>query len=268
MYTVVRFVLLLLPFALGIRLVKQLAGVRVNYRPKEEEAQWLTRVERISYGEGKVAWRAGQGPLVVLVHGYGGAAAQWYKMADRLVATGFSVVALDITAHGQSDGDSIMFRDFIDDIALLRDHLGEEVYAYVGHSAGGMCMMASRRIHDLQAEKFICIATPGYPYPPVRAVQEKLNPSADILEEYQDFIAGQFEGTWGELDRQIYDYRTGGNLLLVYGSRDRFLRSGDLETIGSYWPLARKLIIEDTGHSSVLRDEVCLEGVVEFLGGR
>lgn len=265
MLAVVRFVLFFLPVALGTRIVISLAGVRLKYRMKDEEAKWLERVERISYGKGKVAWRTGEGPLVVLLHGYGGCAAQLYKIADMLVKEGFSVVAPDITSHGHSDGEKIMFRDFIDDVAILRDHLGEEVYAYVGHSAGGMCMMAGRRIHGLQAKKYICITTPSYPYPPIRAVQRRLNPPASVLEGYKGFIASQFEGKWGELDRQIYDYLPEDNLLLIYDNKDRFLLPGDLEAIQAYWPSAQKLITQEAGHEGVLRDKVCLETILSFL---
>lgn len=264
---VLRMILFLLPGFLGSRLLVALAGKKFEYRYRDEEKDWLERVEQFSYGMGKYAWRAGQGPVVVLVHGYGGVAAQWYKIADMLVKAGYCVVAPDITAHGSTRGDKIRFRSFIDDLKQLEGVLNEDIYAYVGHSAGGLCMMAGRRVHGLKARKYVCIATPSYPYPPIKVMRKKIQPPEKVIGGYQDFLGRQFGCEWDDIVAHCFDFETGNNLLLVYDENDKYLEPGDLENIRQYWLEVKVLITTDAGHEQLLRSDVCIEKVGAFLQG-
>ncbi len=45
---------------------------------------------------------AGEGPLVVLLHGFTGAAAGWAPIVE-LLAPEFTTIAIDIVGHGASD---------------------------------------------------------------------------------------------------------------------------------------------------------------------
>jgi len=49
-------------------------------------------------------WALGQGPAVLLVHGWEGASGQFAPMALALAARGLRTVAFDLPAHGSSEG--------------------------------------------------------------------------------------------------------------------------------------------------------------------
>jgi len=55
--------------------------------------------ERIDLGDGLIAWRWGEGPAVLLVHGFEGNRAQFAAIIEALVERGFAAVALDVPAH-------------------------------------------------------------------------------------------------------------------------------------------------------------------------
>jgi haloacetate dehalogenase len=85
----------------------------------------------------------GEGPPLLLLHGYPQTHAMWHGIAGRL-AEHFTVVAADLRGYGQSDapaGDEghhlyskrVMARDMI---AVMRA-LGHERFALVGHDRGG-----------------------------------------------------------------------------------------------------------------------------------
>ena len=60
---------------------------------------------RIRFEGGELAvttW--GDGPAVLLMHGWGGARAQMTGFVDPLLAAGYRVVAYDQPAHGESNG--------------------------------------------------------------------------------------------------------------------------------------------------------------------
>jgi pimeloyl-ACP methyl ester carboxylesterase len=84
---------------------------------------------------------AGQGPLVILLHGFPDFWYTWRNQIPALAAAGFRVVAPDMRGYNQSskprgvvayDG-ALLARD----IAGLISHLGEERATVVGHDWGG-----------------------------------------------------------------------------------------------------------------------------------
>lgn len=83
-------------------------------------------------------WVGGDGPPVLLLHGYPQTAQMWHKIAPRL-AEEYSVVCPDLRGYGDSDKP----RDGYDKKTMARDMhelmlaLGHERYALVGHDRGG-----------------------------------------------------------------------------------------------------------------------------------
>ena len=98
--------------------------------------------ERIALGDDLVAWRWGRGPAVLLVHGFEGNRAQFGAIIAALVERGFSAVALDVPAHGESAGDELTAVKFIAAIERTLKRLGA-VHAVIGHSMGGAMSLYS-----------------------------------------------------------------------------------------------------------------------------
>ena len=87
----------------------------------------------------------GEGPPVVLVHGFGSSKEQNWKSTGwygSLTEAGFSVLAMDNRGHGQSDKprDPLMYHHdrMAEDVATVMDAAGIEAAAYVGYSMGGL----------------------------------------------------------------------------------------------------------------------------------
>jgi haloacetate dehalogenase len=86
----------------------------------------------------------GHGPPVLLLHGYPQTHVAWHRMAPVL-AREFTVVAPDLRGYGASIGpaggpphDAYSKRAMAGDVlALMRDELGFERFAVVGHDRGG-----------------------------------------------------------------------------------------------------------------------------------
>jgi haloacetate dehalogenase len=91
------------------------------------------------------AWVRGDGPPVLLLHGFPQTHAMWHRVAPRL-AEDFTVVATDLTGYGASGkpaatagherhGKRAMARDQVTAMAAL----GFERFAVVGHDRGARC---------------------------------------------------------------------------------------------------------------------------------
>ncbi len=83
----------------------------------------------------------GEGPALLLVHGFGGAKEDFFDQIDDL-ARDHQVLVPDLRGHGESDGPEdearYSFDRFAADLVNILDHLGLESVRLLGHSMGGM----------------------------------------------------------------------------------------------------------------------------------
>ncbi len=90
-------------------------------------------------GRGMAYHRAGNGPVVVMLHGIGGNAIQWRAQLEGL-SDEFTVIAWDTPGYGDSDdpdGDWSM-ADYAEQLARFFDHLGVDRVHVIGQSWGGV----------------------------------------------------------------------------------------------------------------------------------
>jgi len=268
--TLIKTLIRILPAAWGAHLVRKLTSQAQRPEVRPEQGAALQHAARISYGAraANVAWSWGSGPLVILIHGWNGRAAQLAPLASQLAEQGFRCVAVDITAHGDSGGEHPQWRHFIDDVTALTTALGSEVFAFVGHSAGGLAMMAARALQGLTARAYVCVCTPSHPFPPVRAVRERLNPPERVIARYREDLARQFETTWRELEQGRAFAGAGTELLLVYDRSDRFVDHREGDRIHSWCPGATLIKTAAHGHSRILAARELQQIVGEFLRDR
>lgn len=83
----------------------------------------------------------GQGPALVLVHGFGGAKEDFSDHLDELAA-GHRVITFDHRGHGESDApehaDAYSLDRLATDVVAVADALGIDRFRLLGHSMGGM----------------------------------------------------------------------------------------------------------------------------------
>jgi len=235
-----------------------------NYKATPEEEAWLHTGECVDFGKSRYAYLFGKGPIVILAHGWGGAASQWQAIGKDLVAKGYRVAALDFSGHGKSKG-VISFKNFATDIADLTAYLGTPVQAYVGHSAGGLGMMAARTLHNIIANHYVCLAVPAYPYPPIQAAHKKLKFSDKVLQAYQRLLAKQFSTQWENISAQCFQPDATGSLNLIYDCDDTYLSGSDAALIQGYWPNSNYLKTQGVGHLGILTSQSCIPAIADFI---
>ena len=137
-----------LPLALASRWAEQLFLTPPRQAITRHERETLSRgrFRRVRVGPHRVGtWRWGEGPAVLLVHGWGGHAGRLSRFVRPLTEAGFSVVAFDAPGHSSSDGKLCDLADFVRALrAVARDYGG--VAAVIGHSLGAAaCLLAMRK---------------------------------------------------------------------------------------------------------------------------
>jgi pimeloyl-ACP methyl ester carboxylesterase len=265
--TIARQAVKVVPDSTALAIVRGLA-TRTRRSPVSSLGQEaMAQATKLHYGQGSkhVAWAWGSGPLVLFVHGWGGSAAQMAPLAAQVAKLGFRSVAIDVTGHGASPENRTRWEYFLRDIAALSEALRADIYAYVGHSAGALTTMAARKLKGIRAQRYVCLCAPSFPFPPVRAIQEKLNPRQSILDRYKDYLASQFETSWRQLEAGNSYAGAGPEMLLFYDETDRYVSHSEGDRIKSLCPGARLIKTSTYGHVKILTAPEVVRAVGDFL---
>jgi microsomal epoxide hydrolase len=112
---------------------------------------------------------AGQGPAVVLCHGFPELAYSWRHQVRALADAGFRVIAPDQRGYGGSDApepvDAYGMEHLTGDLAALLDVLGVERAVFAGHDWGGFVAWAMPVMHPERCAGAIGVNTPYIPFP-------------------------------------------------------------------------------------------------------
>ncbi|MFD5744537.1 alpha/beta fold hydrolase [Streptomyces massasporeus] len=98
---------------------------------------------------------AGEGPPVVLAHGYGASLLEWNLVQATLVAGGHRVIVFDQRGHGGSTlgADGIGSVPMAQDYAAVLEHFDVRDAVLVGHSMGGFLALRAVLDHPAVARR-------------------------------------------------------------------------------------------------------------------
>src|SRR6266568_1853559 len=263
--TLAKFVVSVVPEATANSIIRSLAAVTQRPPISSSEQEAMAQASKMRYGENNVAWVWGEGPLVIFVHGWSGRAAQMAPLALHVANLGFRSVAIDVTGHGDSPKRHTRWEYFLRDIAALSRSLHEEAYAYVGHSAGGLAMMAARALKCIHVRRYACFCATSFPFPPINVIRKKMNPKETVLEDYKKYIAKQFETTWEQLQAGCSYANAGSDTLLFYDETDRFVDHSEGDRIQALCPGARLVKTSAYSHQKILAAPELAQTLGAFL---
>ena len=111
--------------------------------------------------------KKGQGPPVILVHGFNLDLNTWYTNIPTL-ARHFTVHAVDLWGSGYSTREALDygFPLFVEQLRLLLDHLGVSRASFIGHSMGGGTAVAFAAAHPERVDRLVLVASVGVPRKP------------------------------------------------------------------------------------------------------
>jgi pimeloyl-ACP methyl ester carboxylesterase len=112
----------------------------------------------------------GEGPLVVLCHGFPELAFSWRAQVPALAAAGFHVVAPDMRGYGASSApaavDAYALDSLCGDLCGLLDALGEESAIFVGHDWGANVVWGMAILHPERVRAVAGLSVPFVPRAP------------------------------------------------------------------------------------------------------
>ena len=177
------------PAALLVAVGASLLLLALHDRPPVTPGAWLAtasleaRHETVN-GHRLRYVRAGSGPAVVLVHGFGSSLYTWKDVIPALAAS-HDVVALDLPGFGESDQPAdLSFEDLPRAVLGLMDRLGIARAALVGNSMGGAAAALVAAESPDRVGALVLIDAAGFDLGPSerpRLVRFAMSPAAAVI---------------------------------------------------------------------------------------
>jgi pimeloyl-ACP methyl ester carboxylesterase len=118
---------------------------------------------------------AGEGPLVLLVHGFPELWYSWRHQLPALAAAGYHAVAPDVRGYGDTDKPheikDYAMREHVADLVGVLDALGEKQAVIVGHDWGSPMAWNSAVLHPDRYRAVAGLSVPYLPRGPMPPVQ-------------------------------------------------------------------------------------------------
>lgn len=246
----------------------------------------------------KITWkyrRMGNGPTLVLVHGYLGGSAQWDAQIEHLQDR-FDVIAADLP--GFADASAMQgvaqISDFATSVLSFLDDLGIESFFLLGHSMGGMIAQEMAVIAPTRIERLILYATGAnglmpHRFESIEASREKL------LCDGVPATARRIAATWFVEGENAYNFSTVVGLgaqasvqaataaldamrkwdgqkalaeidmptLIIWGERDQSYRWSQIEILWRNLPHASLAVMPGSAHAAHLEKPALFHAIVD-----
>ena len=210
-----------------------------------------------------------QGPTVLLLHGWGGHAAQMLPMARALADQGLQPVLMELPAHGRSRGRTSNLAQFARAIEYATARLqqqGHEVTAVVAHSlaANALAYAAAR---GLAVDRLVLLAPPASPHEYTRLFASVFGLSERTRAGLQQRVEAREGILMPQFEPRAVGPRVTVPTLIVHDRGDRINRFADAEAYRDAIGGARLMETTGLGHTRLLSDEGVVRAVVAHVRG-
>jgi len=234
-------------------------------KPKPGERDVLATAVPSTLARMKV-WSWGEGPTVLLVHGWNGRATQLGAFVEPLVSRGYRVVAFDAIGHGESAGHQSSLPELANCIRQVVDELGG-VFAIIAHSLGGAATTFALA-YGLRAERLVFVSPPADP----REFLKIFGTGLGITEEVRSRVEQRVERRLGIPMEDMQAFEIAPNmqvpLLVIHDEEDKEVPVAVGKSVARSWPDANLIVTRGLGHQRILRDAGVKDAAVSFIDAK
>lgn len=238
---------------------------RFTAPPREQEilSRALPFTVRLGASTEVRAWRFGDGPVVILAHGWEGRGSQLTPFVAPLVERGYSVVTFDAPGHGASPGSRSSLPHFAWAVRAVADAVSAP-HAVIAHSLG--CAATTLAVREgLDVQRLVYIAPPLNPLDYTARFGDILGLDDDTIRGMQQRIEERFARRWSDYSLEESARSMSTPLLVVHDKDDRDTYHSEGAALAEAWPGARLMTTEGLGHRRILRDAMVIEEVAKFV---
>lgn len=214
----------------------------------------------------------GEGPVVYLMHGWGGWRGQLGAFVEPLLDSGYRVVAVDAPGHGDADPGFLgagkgTFMEFLEALEAAGREFGPAA-AIIGHSMGSM--VAAHVVRDGVAAGRLVLVSPNHSFGEIvdhfsRAFGLSARTRRHLVAALEDITERPLE------DFDLEPLGADGGMpetLVLHDRTDKETPYRVGESIAASWPNAMLVASEGLGHQRILTDAGTVATVVGYVTGR
>jgi pimeloyl-ACP methyl ester carboxylesterase len=205
----------------------------------------------------------GDGPVVMLLHGWGGAATDLMPLGGAFARAGYRAVLFDMPGHGRSSGRESSLVEFLRAIRVVASALGAPELV-VGHSFGGAAATFAITELGLPARAAVLVAPapgPGYYVERfTRAVGLPPQRVAGMVRRLVQRVGRPIESLDAIVAARLADVPA----LILHDPNDREVPWRYASAMSDAWRRSRLLPAPSLGHRRILRDPSTIAAAVGF----
>ena len=234
-------------------------------RPAAWEAEVLARARVRGHFDGCAYAEWGEGPLIVLLHGWEGRSSQLARFVEPLTRAGYRVLAWDAPAHGGSDGEMTnLAQSTAAFIAFASAH--GPIHGIVAHSFGGMIARLAVAL-GLEVGRLVQIASPARMQTIFDEFVGYVGLSRRAARAFQNAIEQEAGIRSDEIDRLLARPQPKlARALAIHCRDDLKVSIREAEELVATRPGYRLREVRGHGHSRILVAAEVIDTVRDFMG--
>ncbi|MDX6182808.1 alpha/beta hydrolase [Flavobacterium sp. Fl-77] len=222
---------------------------------------WIPTIKKeiITYEYGKNESKR----TVLLVHGWSGRGTQLFKIADELLANGFTTVSFDAPAHGKSAGKTTIMMDFIESILEIEKQYGPFEIA-IGHSLGGMSVLNSVK-KGLKVQKAVIIGSGDIVQDILEDFTSKIKLKPIYSQRLCDYFENKYKVKMNDFSAYVAAQEVKIPVLVIHDKNDHDVPVTAGIHIHKYLENSELVVTEGLGHRKILGDKDVIQKIINFI---
>ena len=204
----------------------------------------------------------GNGPKILLVHGWSGRGTQMGSLALWLRDRGYHPISFDAPGHGKSSGNTCSLLAFSETINFLQEEY--HMVMAIGHSLGGASLILSQSM----GQRFFQMATIAAPSSVADAMTQfgkKLGWSAHLLATTMEYTENKFNTTLESVSAASLSQTIWCDGLIIHDENDDQVSLKNAEFIHQGWKNSKLYITHQLGHFKILHHPQTFEALGGFF---
>jgi pimeloyl-ACP methyl ester carboxylesterase len=251
------------------RFASYLFGKPKRVEIKPESMATMASAHRFDLNVGNktlAAWSWGDGPTIILHHGWSGRASHLWRFVQPLLDAGFSVVAYDGPAHGDSPGKTTSMPEMARTLQEVAYRL-TGIHGVVGHSFGCAVTMFAIR-HGLRLDRAVLLAPPSDMNFYIDGFAETLGMRPEIRRSMEQYWIERLRFSWEDMDVNGWAKGERPPLLVFHDAGDTAVPCAQGEEVVKVWGNARLVTTTGLGHSRIREHDDVIREATSFLRER
>jgi pimeloyl-ACP methyl ester carboxylesterase len=257
----------------ALALIEEAAKPKRRVRPRLARRLAEADDREIETPHGPVmAWRLGEGPASLLVHGWEDDNALWSPLIDACTDIFRAVVVLDLPGHGFSPTDSHSVEAAGEALLAIAEAMGP-IDSIVAHSFGCHASLYAMA-HGLQVHRAVMIGSPvpftkapdsDRPRPPW--VQRQIERGADPqVAQRADELRRQRQDESGVTEKvEATIAAMTARALILHSEDDGSAAASNSIAMAGLWPGSELFLMDGLGHRLIAQDREVVERIINFL---